>query len=130
MVVDKVAPQSSNAANIRFMRLPPILPLPFPLMYARRRRCRKAGITPRNFGDTEILRLRVPDAGIFVVVGRVLISNADGDRQSATARLTAFDGAIELDRADVRIGKGGDADSVSISLRGSTFRVQHEKRHC
>jgi hypothetical protein len=49
-----------------------------------------------NFGDTEILRLWVPDAVIFVVFGRVVISNADGDPQNATARLTTFDGATEL----------------------------------
>ena len=62
-------------------------------MYARRRR--NAGITPlHNFGDTDILRLRAPDVGIFVVVGRAVISNADGD-QNATARLTTFDGAID-----------------------------------
>jgi hypothetical protein len=66
-------------------------------MYARARRCRQASAAPlHNFDDTEIPRLWVPDAGIFVVFGRVVISNADGDPQNATARLATFDGATEL----------------------------------
>jgi len=74
--------------------------------------------TLANFADTTIVRLRVADSGKFVIFGRVVIHNSDGDPQNAAARLATFDGATELDKVDVRIGGAGDADSLSLSLQG------------
>jgi hypothetical protein len=77
-----------------------------------------AGIVDlNNFSDTAVVRLRVDDAGKFVVFGRVIIVNWDGDSQNASAKLTTLDGLIELDRSDVRIS--GDGISLSISLQGT-----------
>lgn len=58
----------------------------------------------KQFADTVIVRLRVRDAGQFLIIGKVVIWNNDGDFQNASARLTTLDGETELDRADVRIG--------------------------
>lgn len=72
-------------------------------------------VTLDNFNDKVVVRLRIPDAGKFVVFGRVVITNYDGDPQNANARLTTFDGATEIDRVNVRITRGDH----SISLQGT-----------
>lgn len=55
-----------------------------------------------NFDDQVIVRLALPaeKIGVWMLLGRALIFNNDGDAQDASARLTANDGAIELDRVD------------------------------
>jgi hypothetical protein len=73
-------------------------------------------VTLANFNDVVAVRLRVRDEGKYVIFGRVVISNWDGDAQNASARLTTFDGATELDRADVRVDGSG---LQSISLQGT-----------
>ena len=72
-----------------------------------------------NFADSVVLRidLRPTDVGKFVVFGRVVISNWDGDPQFAIARLTTLDGKTELDKVDVRIGDWSNNPSQSISLQ-------------
>jgi hypothetical protein len=76
-------------------------------------------VSLHNFADTQILQLEVRDAGKYVVFGKVVITNGDGDNQNASARLTTFNGATEIDRADVRIGAHGHADSLAISLQAT-----------
>jgi hypothetical protein len=75
-----------------------------------------------DFEDTVVVQLRIPDGGVFVIFGRVVIVNGDtGGQQDARARLTTFHGANELDTVTVRIDEGGDADRQSISLQGTLF---------
>ena len=79
-----------------------------------------------NFVDTVIVRLRVQDAGQFLILGKVVILNDDGDFQEADARLTTLDGETELDRADVRIGPAGGSftGAQEISLQATMFYLQ------
>jgi hypothetical protein len=73
------------------------------------------GIVPLNhFADQMVVQLTVRDSGKYVVFGRVVITNWDGDPQNASARLTTHDQATELDRADVRIDSKSCAQSISL----------------
>ena len=54
------------------------------------------------------------DVGKFVIVGRVVIMNHDGDSQFATARLTTLDGKTELDKVGVRIGGVSETQAISL----------------
>jgi len=75
-----------------------------------------------DFRDTVILRLRFPEQGNFVMLGKVVITNIDDSAdQNATVRLTTLDGETELDRAEIRIGKGNDSDNgaQSVSLQAT-----------
>jgi hypothetical protein len=69
-----------------------------------------------NFADSVVVRvdLRPTDVGKFVVFGRVVIQNWDGDSQFATARLTTLDGKTELDTVTVRLQDGVVSQPVSL----------------
>lgn len=59
----------------------------------------------REFEEKVILRLNVrDDVGNYLIIGKVILTNQDGDYQDARARLTTLEGKTNLDRADVRIG--------------------------
>ncbi len=67
---------------------------------------RKDGGTElQNYDDAVVLRLELPEEklGVWVLIGRVVLDNADGDKQGASARLTTRDGAVVLDRVDTYI---------------------------
>jgi hypothetical protein len=71
------------------------------------------GGTPlHNNNDVAVLRLALTE-GIYVVVGRVVIRNFDGDGQEASARITVRDGSVISDRVVVRIG-GGEAQTLAL----------------
>jgi hypothetical protein len=72
----------------------------------------------RNFDDTVTVTvdIRDTDMGKFVVLARVSLENLDGDQQSASARLTTFDGKKELDRVDLWMP--GAANNQAVSLQG------------
>lgn len=55
-----------------------------------------------HFNDEVVVRLALPaeKVGIWMLIGRVLIWNGDGDQQAANARLTTDDGATVLDLVD------------------------------
>jgi hypothetical protein len=72
-----------------------------------------------NFNDTVIVRLEKLREGKYVVFGRVVIHNSDGDNQNASAAVTTLDGATQLDRADVRIAGGGGAIDQAVSLQAT-----------
>ncbi|SFI90299.1 hypothetical protein [Nitrosomonas sp. Nm34] len=52
----------------------------------------------------------------YVVFGKVLIQNWDGDSQAASARLSIFDGFVILDRSDFRLES---IQYISLSLQGT-----------
>jgi hypothetical protein len=84
-------------------------------------------ITPlNNFNEQVVVRLRVPDSGEYVIFGRLVIINEDGDPQNAGARLTTFDGVTELDKADVRLDSVSDGGSQAISLQATLHLPSHE----
>jgi hypothetical protein len=69
-----------------------------------------------NNEEKVLVRLQL-GSGKFIVFGRVLIANLDdGSSQNAGARLTTFDGATELDRADVRISPAGTRPVPALTL--------------
>jgi hypothetical protein len=72
-----------------------------------------------NFNDVVVLRLQVKP-GTYVVFGRVVILNQDGDPQNASARVTSKDGSNLIDKVEVRIP--GRTTRSSVSLQG-TVRV-------
>ncbi len=72
-----------------------------------------------NNNDVVLLRLGLSMPGTYLVFGRVMVANGDGDAQAASARSCIRDGSDLVDRADVRIP--GDA-SQTIHLQG-TARV-------
>ena len=72
-----------------------------------------------NFNDTLAVKLRVRDAGKYVIWGKVVIANSDGSSQNASARLTTLDGVTELDRTDVRIDKISDANKQCLYLQAT-----------
>ena len=74
----------------------------------------------QNFNEVVLLRLGLAEPGEYVIFGRVVIRNDDGDGQNASARITTIDGTNLVDRADVRITGGGF--SQTIHLQG-TARV-------
>jgi hypothetical protein len=81
-----------------------------------------SGVSLRNFAPTVVVRLRVDDAGEYVIFGRVVIHNGDFSDQNATAQLTTLDGGTELDRADIRLAATDDfglsPGAQSVSLQG------------
>jgi hypothetical protein len=80
----------------------------------------EGGVDLNNSGDTVVVRLTLP-VGSFIIFGKTVMSNADGDEQDATARLTTMDGATELDRADIRIsGFNNEAQGAQeVSLQAA-----------
>lgn len=69
-----------------------------------------------HFNDVAVIRMALPEPGAYLIFGRVVISNSDGDPQNATAQITLDDGNVIADRADVRIVSGG---AQAISLQGT-----------
>jgi hypothetical protein len=55
-----------------------------------------------HFNDDVVVRLALPaeKLGVWMLIGRVVISNGDGDQQLGSARLTTNDGATVLDLVD------------------------------
>jgi len=79
----------------------------------------------QNFNEVVLLRLGLAEPGEYVIFGRVVIRNDDGDGQNASARITTIDGTNLVDRADVRITGvriTGGGFSQTIHLQG-TARV-------
>jgi hypothetical protein len=86
--------------------------------------------------DVVLLRLSLNEPGLYLIFGRVVIRNDDGDAQAASARSTVKDGADLVDRTDVRIpgGQGTQALHLQgtarvnpgtteiVDIRCSTFR--------
>jgi hypothetical protein len=71
-----------------------------------------------NFQEQVVARVTINRGETNVLIlGKVVITNLDGDAQNAAARLTLGDGAVELDRADLRI-PGGNGFSQSVFLDG------------
>src|SRR5262249_28263810 len=94
----------------------------------------KLGVRLDHFNDTVVLRLIITP-GIrtddreryYLIFGRVVIFNADGDNQNATARLTTDDGKTELDRVDTRIAYGRGALLQPISLQGNLRGIRQDE---
>ena len=59
-----------------------------------------------NNSQTVIVRLRLPNAGSFVVFGRIVITNQSASAANAGVMLTTFDGETVLDQASATIGGG------------------------
>jgi hypothetical protein len=87
-----------------------------------------------NFQEQVVARVAINHGQRNVLVlGKVVITNDDGNDQNASVRLTYSDGAREIDRADVRISSGfgqsifvdGWVTNVNqgdiVDLRCSTF---------
>jgi hypothetical protein len=67
-----------------------------------------------HFADQAILRLSV-GPGTYVVFGRVVMWNLDGDFQNASARITSHDGTNLVDSVGMRFGGG----SHVVHLQGT-----------
>src|SRR5437899_3037991 len=67
----------------------------------------------QNFNDVVLIRLGLPEPGLYMIFGRVVIRNDDGDAQAASAQSTVLDGADRVDRADVRI-PGGSSQTIHL----------------
>ncbi len=84
-----------------------------------------------NFHDTPLVRLTL-GYGDWVVLGRVVFRNADGDPQDATAQLVATTAAgavgVTLDDIRVRVPDGGGMQCVELQAtyeaRNRTSRVE------
>jgi len=78
-----------------------------------------------NFNEEVVVRLTLPEikAGAWLLIGRVVIKNADTDAQPRSARMTTHDGATVLDQVeDLRVDSL-DADwDKQISLYGTLLR--------
>src|SRR6266536_5610474 len=62
--------------------------------------------------DQAVLRLAI-GPGTYLVFGRVVVGNGDGDQQIAGARLTSKDGVNPMDAVQVRI-PGGTAQTLCL----------------
>lgn len=80
-----------------------------------------------QFSFEKVVDLHVPpefDAAKFLVWGRVVMQNNDGDPQNATAEMTTADGNTILDKVDVRIPASDTNNNVfspgalAVSLQG------------
>jgi hypothetical protein len=71
-----------------------------------------------NFDDVVVVRLALPavKAGVWMLIGRVVIANSDADEQSASARLTTetAHGNLVLDAVDDL----GPNPNMVVSLQG------------
>lgn len=56
------------------------------------------------------------DGGSYVVIGRVVIRNGDGDTQKASAQIRAIGSTTAIDRADTTLAE--DLVSPTVSLQG------------
>ena len=66
-----------------------------------------------NFNEVSVLKI-VLDYGTWVVFGRAVIGNYDGDPQNAHAKLRAFGAGDIIDYIDVRISDDACAESVKL----------------
>jgi hypothetical protein len=78
------------------------------------------GPVPLNhFNDTPVIHLQVDQKqSLYLVFGRVVVSNDDDSAQNASARLTTHTGDTQLDRVDLRLDAGSEGKANSISLQG------------
>jgi hypothetical protein len=72
----------------------------------------------RNFQDTVVARVRL-QRGRYVVFGKVVLSNLDGDTQSARVQLAARDGGIILKENSVLLEHLPAGNSQSILILGT-----------
>jgi hypothetical protein len=70
------------------------------------------GTVLNHFGEQTILRLGV-GPGTYVVFGRVVVQNDDGDGQNTGARITSHDGSNLIDSVSIRV-PGGSANTVHL----------------
>lgn len=70
-----------------------------------------------NFNDTVGLRITL-SRGNWVVFGRAVILNYDGEDQAANAQLRSLDGSNIMDRVDVRVPSLGDGCAETLPLQG------------
>ena len=73
-----------------------------------------------HFNDVVLIRLGLNAPGLYIIIGRVVIRNDDGDGQAASARSSVRDGSVTVDRADIRLP---GSSSQTIHLQG-TARVE------
>lgn len=88
----------------------------------------------QNNNDVVLIRLGLAELGEYVIFGRVVIRNDDGDPQGVSARSTTRDGANLVDSVNVRMpGESSqtihlqgtarvDAGPEIVDIRCSTFR--------
>src|SRR6476469_2247351 len=76
-----------------------------------------------SINDVTVFRLNVKEHESYTVFGRLSIQHDDGDAQNATVKLTHDDGALLVDRVDVRI-PGNSRHSMSLQ---GTLRVDTPK---
>jgi hypothetical protein len=69
--------------------------------------------------DTVVARIQL-FSGTWVIFGKVVIANFDGDPQNANAQMLAQDSNIILDQADFRI-PGGNSFGQCIAMQGTLF---------
>jgi len=72
----------------------------------------------RNFQDTVVARVTL-QRGRYVVFGKVVLSNLDGDTQSARVQLAARDGGIILKENSVLLEHLPNGNSQSILILGT-----------
>lgn len=77
----------------------------------------KGPIGLNGFNDTPTVRIELP-SGKWAIFGKVVITNFDGGAQNASAVLLANDGALVLDRTDVRIASS-EFFAQSLSVQGT-----------
>ncbi|CAN7757879.1 hypothetical protein LJR296_006853 [Cupriavidus necator] len=58
-----------------------------------------------NFADTIVAKIELVGGGKWVIMGRMILGNGDGDYQGATAKLV-HDANVVLDHAEIQL-KGG-----------------------
>jgi hypothetical protein len=79
---------------------------------------------PLNGGEQTIIRLGV-GPGTYLVFGRVVVANNDGDRQDVQARMTSKDGSALIDSVRVRLPPG--LASQTLALQGTLVVQPNDK---
>lgn len=73
-------------------------------------------VTLTTGGSNAVVALRLPHTGMFVVWGKVIVSNSATTAQAGSALMTTLDGATTTDVAEFYLGVSG---LVTLSLQST-----------
>lgn len=75
-----------------------------------------------NFADTIIVKIELARGGKWVIMGRALLGNGDGDYQGATAKLV-HDANVVIDQANIWLNGG---NRTCMYLQGCLVAKERE----
>ncbi|MGA7232505.1 MAG: hypothetical protein WBX95_16425 [Xanthobacteraceae bacterium] len=79
-----------------------------------------SGIALETDAPTAVVRLRLPNTGSFLVLGRIVVENSGTLIEGITAELTTLDGATVLDTVSLGVGPAASGSANScITLQGT-----------